>query len=55
MSLTAATSHEAANSPDAAPALDLDALNPQLEAMDAQARVAWALEHGPSKIGRAHV
>ncbi len=48
MSLTAATSHEAANSPDAAPALDLDALNPQLEAMDAQARVAWALEHGPS-------
>ena len=48
MSLTAATSHEAANSPDAAPALDLVALNPQLEAMDAQARVAWALEHGPS-------
>lgn len=47
MSLNAATSHEAANSSDASPALDLDALNPQLEAMDAEARVAWALEHGP--------
>ncbi|KAF1698700.1 MULTISPECIES: phosphoadenylyl-sulfate reductase [Pseudoxanthomonas] len=49
MSLTAASTHvpEAANSADAAPALDLAALNPQLEAMDAEQRVAWALEHGP--------
>src|SRR5690606_33329489 len=46
MSLNAATSHEAANS-DAHAALDLDALNPRLEAMDAEARVLWALEHGP--------
>ncbi|HET6397486.1 MAG TPA: phosphoadenylyl-sulfate reductase [Pseudoxanthomonas sp.] len=44
MSLTAPTT-EAANSPEA-PAFDLAALNARLEAMDAERRVAWALEFG---------
>lgn len=48
MSLTAAP-QEAANSEAAsAPGLDLEVLNRQLEAMDAEARVAWALQHGPA-------
>jgi len=42
-----ANAAEAANASHAQPQLDLDALNPQLEAMAAAERVAWALEHGP--------
>lgn len=45
---TNAVPDQAANSADASPVLDLDALNPRLEAMDAEARVAWALEQGPA-------
>src|SRR5690606_15950803 len=49
MSLTAAAPQEAANSEAAStPGLDLEVLNRQLEAMDAEARVAWALQHGPA-------
>ena len=47
MSLTAPVEHEAANSPEAVPALDLVAINARLETLDAEQRVAWALEHGP--------
>lgn len=47
MSLTAPVEHEAANSPEAMPALDLAAINARLETLDAEQRVAWALEHGP--------
>ena len=47
MSLTAPVEHEAANSPEAVPALDLAAINARLETLDAEQRVAWALERGP--------
>ncbi|WP_374013210.1 phosphoadenylyl-sulfate reductase [Pseudoxanthomonas koreensis] len=46
MSLTVTATVEAATSTEPVSAPDLDALNARLEAMDAEARVAWALAQG---------
>ncbi len=45
MSATAPDLHDALDDPFA----DLEGLNARLEAMDAEARVAWALAHGPAE------